>query len=102
MPNAFFSIIHLVEHRRVIQTKDKRKQTVDEEITTNVFVWNTNEYQQMDENDNRLLSQLEQPDPCMRTLDEITLHDVDENENGFVEREHNVRRNYTNRVFGGN
>lgn len=80
---------------RVICTKTKSKRLVDEEITTNVFVWNTNEYKQ-DENDNRISSELDRPDPCMRAQDEITLREIDEHFTGYDGQEHNVRGDFTN------
>lgn len=84
-------MVHLDKNRREICTKSKRKRLVDEEITTNVFVWNSNEFKQADENDNHLLSELDKPDPCMRPQEEITLHEPD-NINEDDRREHNVRR----------
>lgn len=82
------SFFHLVACSQEIRTKNKRKRLVDEEITTNVFVWNSNEYQH-DENDNNILSELNQPDPCMRAQNEITLREID-NVDEIGEREQSV------------
>lgn len=72
-----FCPVTLSNFSQEIRTKNKRKRVVDEEITTKVFVWNSNEFQQ-EENDESALSELEQPDPCMRSQREITLHERDE------------------------
>lgn len=83
-------MVHVEMNSREICTKIKRKRLVDEEITTNVFVWNSNEFQEADENDH-LSSELDKPDPCVRAQNEITLHDRDDIDE-TDEREHNVRR----------
>lgn len=68
------SFFCLDECSQELHTKNKRRRVVVEEITNNVFVWDKNQYQQ-DENDNCTITELEQPDPCMRASNEITLRD---------------------------
>lgn len=40
-----------------------------------MLMWNSNEYEQ-DENDNRVMSELNKPDPCMRASYDITLRET--------------------------